>query len=273
VFRLSAFCTCDRYQLSGIIEHLEAIEGFADSLTLYADVLQVKQKDLKRDTFIFSYGCVSFFNVPEREEVKFLRLLRAFEVNPLPIDQHESEEFEFLYGSTSGVSNDQITLRSTSSLEKLSVSFALAQCVKLSIYEERISQEMEENKRLPMTLARTGSVGLSHTQISRKIGKLFIERNNVNLHFDVLDTPEFFWEQDKYKPVYDRLFNYLELGKRVDLLNKRLDIMKELLDMLADEQQNSHATKLEWIIIWLIVVEVVIMVIWDIIIKDILGYF
>ena len=100
----------------------------------------------------------------------------------------------------------------------MQVSFALAQCVKLSVYEERISQEMEENKRLPMTLARsvnsscfpriltlfvvvgsvvrrTGSVGLSHTAISRKIGKLFIERNNVNLHFDVLDTPEFFWEQ------------------------------------------------------------------------------
>lgn len=58
-----------------------------------------------------------------------------------------------------------------------------------------ISQEMEENKRLPLTLARTGSVGLSHNSISKKIGKLFIERNNVNLHFDVLDTPEFFWEQ------------------------------------------------------------------------------
>jgi uncharacterized Rmd1/YagE family protein len=42
---------------------------------------------------------------------------------------------------------------------------------------------------------RTGSVGLSHNSISKKIGKLFIERNNVNLHFDVLDTPEFFWEQ------------------------------------------------------------------------------
>jgi hypothetical protein len=102
--------------------------------------------------------------------------------------------------------------------------------------------------------------------------------------------------------MYDRLFNYLELGKRVELLNKRLDIMKELLDMLADEQQNAHATKLEWIIIWLIVFEVIIMVIcmlfalpplplyptipchhqthdWlmfqigDIIIKDILGIF
>jgi uncharacterized Rmd1/YagE family protein len=38
--------------------------------------------------------------------------------------------------------------------------------------------------------------------------------------------------------MYDRLFNYLELGKRVELLNKRLDIMKELLDMLGISYHN-----------------------------------
>jgi uncharacterized Rmd1/YagE family protein len=41
---------------------------------------------------------------------------------------------------------------------------------------------------------------------------LIIDGAQVNLHFDVLDTPEFFWEQDKYKPLYETLFNYLELG-------------------------------------------------------------
>ncbi len=66
----------------------------------------------------------------------------------------------------------------------------------------------------------------------QKVGKLFIERNNINLHADILDDPEFFWEQDRYKHVYEKLFKYLELGKRVGLLNKRLGIMKELFDMI-----------------------------------------
>jgi uncharacterized Rmd1/YagE family protein len=63
------------------------------------------------------------------------------------------------------------------------------------------------------------------------------------------------------------------VGKRVGLLNKRLDIMKELLDMLADEQKSRHATKLDSIIIYLIVFEVVVMILWDILVKDILGFF
>jgi len=42
-FRVSAFCVCDRYNLPDIIEYVESIEGFADSVVLYADVVQIKQ--------------------------------------------------------------------------------------------------------------------------------------------------------------------------------------------------------------------------------------
>jgi uncharacterized Rmd1/YagE family protein len=70
---------------------------------------------------VFSYGCVCFFNVPEANEAKFLRMMKKFEVGPLPLDQHQFEDFEFVYGTTSSVSNDTITLSSHSSLEKLSV--------------------------------------------------------------------------------------------------------------------------------------------------------
>ncbi len=66
------------------------------------------------------------------------------------------------------------------------------------MFEERIDQEIEKSKELPQSLARTGSIGLTRTEMAKKIGKLFIERNNVNLHTDILDQPEFFWEQDKY---------------------------------------------------------------------------
>ncbi len=38
-------------------------------------------------------------------------------------------------------------------------------------------------------------------------------------------------------------------------------------------QKNRHATKLDSIIIYLIVFEVVIMLLWDMLVKDILGYF
>jgi uncharacterized Rmd1/YagE family protein len=47
---------------------------------------------------------------------------------------------------------------------------------------------------------------------------------------------------------------YLELYTRTDVLNKRVDMLRELLVVLQQRQDNSSAVKLEWIVIWLIVV-------------------
>lgn len=45
------------------------------------------------------------------------------------------------------------------------------------------------------------------------------------------------------------------------------------LDVLSQQLAHQHDTKLEWIVIWLIVAEVVVQIVWNIIIKDILGFF
>ena len=49
---------------------------------------------------------------------------------------------------------------------------------------------------------------------------------------------------------------YLEMSGRTEVLNKRLDMLRELLDVLQQQMENAHAVKLEWIVIWLIVIEV-----------------
>lgn len=50
------------------------------------------------------------------------------------------------------------------------------------------------------------------------------------------------------------------------VLNKRLDMLRELLDVLQQQMENSHAVKLEWIVIYLIVAEVALQML------KILGY-
>ncbi len=48
------------------------------------------------------------------------------------------------------------------------------------------------------------------------------------------------------------------MSGRTEVLNKRLDMLRELLDVLQQQMENAHAVKLEWIVIWLIVIEVVL---------------
>ena len=102
----------------------------------------------------------------------------------------------------------------------------------------------------------SGRSCLPPTSITKRIGQLFVDRASINLHSDILDHPEFFWEDDEWLPLYLRAAKYLEIDRRAEVLNKRLDIIKELFDMLASELHNSHSNKLEWIVIILIMVEV-----------------
>ena len=106
-------------------------------------------------------------------------------------------------------------------------------------------------------MARDGKVSLGRKQITMQLGQLFVDRASINLHSDILDHPEFFWEDDEWLPLYMRAAKYLEIDRRAEVLNKRLDIIKELFDMLASELHNSHSNRLEIIIIVLIVLEVV----------------
>ncbi len=61
-----------------------------------------------------------------------------------------------------------------------------------------------------------------------------------------------------YEPEFKLFSSYLEMAGRTESLNKRLDMLRELLDVLQQQMENAHAVKLEWIVIYLIVAEVVL---------------
>ena len=137
----------------------------------------------------------------------------------------------------------------------------VAACAQLGVFERTVEQTIHETRSIPERMAIDGKVRMKRTQITKRIGQLFVDRASINLHSDILDNPDFFWEDDEWLPVYSRVAKYLEVDRRADLLNKRLDILKGLFDMLASELQNSHSNKLEWIVIILIMVEVLFQVI------------
>ena len=157
------------------------------------------------------------------------------------------------------LANDFITLSDDSPVkQRLSLSFAIGQSSVLAIFEARIERKVEEYKYIPETLAACGKVHLTERQLGIMIGEVFVIRHDVNLHTEILDTPTFFWKEENFEKDYKTVMGYLEMSGRTEILNKRLDMLRELLDVLQQQMENAHAVKLEWIVIWLIVVEVVL---------------
>ncbi|CAM9838804.1 unnamed protein product [Ascophyllum nodosum] len=230
-----------------------------------------------KDVIYFPYGAVVFWGCSEAEEKEILSSLDRFMVAKVS-DAELRESFDdmtFVYRHRRArksvpLKNDEITLDTRDPAEKLAYSCALAQSAKLFVFEERLNNTVESTSKYPQMLAATGKIPLTEVQIGRLVGQVLCEQNEVNLHSDILDTPEYFWEEDAWEPAYEALTAYLDIPLRVDNLNTRLGILKELLDVLSTQSTNAHATRLEVIIIYLIFVEVAIELVWNVIIKDVL---
>jgi len=240
-------------------ELIRAFRMNSDVRTLFfRDVLfvQVGTDDLggNKGAFIFPYGVIVMWALSEEEQAQLLKTVRPHEENPY--DTYEKESISFTYGKETEIVDDTLTLASSHLTIKLALSHGLAQSVKLSFFEGIIKKTINTTKVLPEHLSRYGKIPLSRKEMRKKMGEMFLERSFVNLHLDILDTPEYFWEHAELEPLYRQIANYLDLSPRLEVMNKRLDIVHDLFEMLGNELNHQHASQLEWAIIFLIVIEV-----------------
>ncbi|KAG9127810.1 hypothetical protein FRC07_009002 [Ceratobasidium sp. 392] len=214
------------------------------------------------EVFLFAYGTVVLWGMTEAQERRFLSSLKRFEVEKLTPDDVEKEDLNYYYANYSRIYNDVITLRRGSSyMTKLSLSHALAQSVKISLFEELIASTIEQTKDIPEALSEAGKIGMPHGEIMRQIGQLFLLRMNINLVGNVLDAPELFWDFPDLKPMYEAARSYLELPQRIDLLNARVEVLQDMLKLLKESVTSRHGERLEQIVIVLIGIEILLGVI------------
>jgi len=231
------------------------------------------------DCFVFAFGSIVVWDATEQQLETLELALKPFVGKPV-----EEKRDKVVYTSAAGrreleemaagsdveateglrlkpkIIYGNIQLTSVNSFEKLAYSYALAQSVRLDVFENDIEKAISATSQIPIHLAKVGTVGLSNRAVTIKMGELFLQRSNVNLHSDILDTPELFWEFDEYEQMYILGRSYLDIDKRIGILNQRLDIMKDLYEMLQNELNVKHSAKIEIIIIVLILAEIVLQV-------------
>ncbi|GAB4254743.1 MAG: RMD1 family protein [Methylomicrobium sp.] len=207
-------------------------------------------------SIVFAYGVVVHWNVGLDERKNLQDLLLSFAIKP----DSEPQEDNFSYEAEceqDKIQSDHIELQSADHMVLLALSHAMAQSIKLAAFENQALNTIRKTSHLPESLAREGKIQLGRKATAMIRGQLFLTKSDIILNYDLLDTPEFFWEHPEYQGIYSMAANYLEIQPRTEVLSKKLETIHELLEMLADEQKHQHSSFLEWIIIYLIAVEIV----------------
>ncbi|WP_416308034.1 RMD1 family protein [Neptunicella sp. SCSIO 80796] len=247
--RVSAFNLGDIF-VSGS-EQLELLNN--ERGVRYRDAAHIALPD--GEAWIFDYGVIIFWAVTEDER---MALLNRLQLENHQLHSDNQEHFRFVTGGSElRISQDKIVLADDDVLSRLAISHALAQSLKLNEYESQAQQTIQAYAHLPHALAETGKIKLSRQEIAKIRGNLFSTKSDIILHYELLDTPNFFWEYPEYEAIYNVAARYLEIHPRVEILSKKLSTIHELFGMLADEQKHQHSAFLEWIIIILIAIEIV----------------
>merc|ERR1712046_217054 len=103
--------------------------------------------------------------------------LRPFLERPLDTKDAEWE----------AVRGDQIILSSSNPYERLAHAYALAQSVKLGVFEVIVARSIGHTRSIPETMATIGEVRLDESELSKQMGGLLVLRCDVNLNTDILD--------------------------------------------------------------------------------------
>jgi uncharacterized Rmd1/YagE family protein len=141
----------------------------------------------------------------------------------------------------------------------LAASHALAQSTKLAQYERRAALLADATESIPRQMAETGETSLSAREATMLRGRVFLQRADLNVASAVLDSPAFLWQApDRYARLYEETREYLEVETRAEVLNTRLNVLEDLVSAVVSNLETENGTRLELIVIWLIVIEVVI---------------
>lgn len=262
----------ERIQEKRLYEPLTLDEELEEEVLYARAIYQHNEGVASRDVFFFADGAVVFWNMGESEQKAILRMLDSViesDAEPKKIDAIEHRERDFLivnpapteYSSVS--KKGQVTLSSTLDEEgivfaKYAVSNALAQSVKLGVWEAMLSTYVDSIEHIAEDLRMGRNPKLSQRDVLVKTGEFFALKHLINLDSDLLDVPDFYWDREELEKIYQKAFSHFNVSKRTTVMNERLAHCVELTEMMSTNLSHKHASRLETIIIWLIAVEVLI---------------
>lgn len=247
--KCAAFCLALRFD----INELAALLSETTLIRIIKGALLIE--DEQSWSIVFAYGAVVHWNVSAEEQAKLHQLLLDHAVNPLTTIEEDYFTFT-LNCPTTRIIEDHIEIESSDPILIFALSQGMAQSIKLASFETNAITTINNTNYIPKSLAENGRIKLSRHKIAKIRGQLFLTKSDIILNYDLLDTPDFFWEYPEYEAFYSITAKYLEIAPRTQVLSKKLETIHELFEMLADEQKHRHSTILEWIIIWLIAFEI-----------------
>jgi uncharacterized Rmd1/YagE family protein len=236
LYSVAAFATAEEYDLEALIKGLKELDLYEPKVIKNtSDVVHAVAKyqveSEPREIFFFREGSVVLWNVTDLESSNVLKFLRQYESDSYSerLVQQENELMNYRHqaeGLPSALDKDGDLLVATAdsteiTLDKYTYSNAMTLSVKLAIWEASLERYIDTIEFVTEDLKRGNKIKMSQEEVLRKHGELFALRHLINLSSDLLDTPDFYWENEQLESLYNQVCNYFAIARRTKVSWKR----------------------------------------------------
>lgn len=164
-----------------------------------------------------------FWNARDQDIAEFLGDVKPFETRPPPVT--EFEEMTFKFGASARVKSGALLLTADAdpretAREKMAYSYGLQRSVRLAVMEEAVDDAIGGMRDIPLALLTHGRLKMNKTEVMRSLGKLLGLRGTINMHSDLLETPDVYWEYPRLEELYIMVGREMDLVARIACTNR-----------------------------------------------------
>jgi required for meiotic nuclear division protein 1 len=216
-------------------------------------------QDNNRYLYIFDYGVVVFANYEPVEKSEFVRFVKNYATLEVTINLSEGYKIETDSTiSKSIVKNDFVTVTSLDPSVLRIVMLNIAQSVALEYYEALTDDLISSSKVYIIELEKRGRLSISKVNLLKYIGKVLNVKNSIVDNLYILDDPNLVWDDEDLNFLNRQLKANFDINTRFKDLDYRLQIVEDNLKLFTDVLNVRESSRLEWIIIILILIEILI---------------
>lgn len=208
--------------------------------------------------YIFKYGVICYFNFALSEKETLLAHLKPFIKNPVAQNLVVTEILTVVTNHTELDTDFNTVYLNDLDPEKIRlVMLNLSQSVALDRYAAITEGLLEETRKHTTFLELKGRLNIKDKKLQKYIAKVMNVKNKISENLYIFDSPDSAWDDQELNSLNQKLKTKFDLKDRYQVINQQLNIIKENLELFKDIMFHKESSKLEWIIIILIVIEVI----------------
>ncbi len=266
VSQFKAVALTSEINLNKIARHFGINRKFKweDCLALSEVFLKgVLNKPENKLIYIYPFGSMVFMDCEHHEISDALRYLAEIDKNLSTVNNFEYTDdykIEVSAEEQPAINNDYIIIPDEASYHRDIVITVLAKSVALERIENDINMLLDEIEDT-ITQLKKGHLLVSDEQLANTAARILGFKINTISSIMLLDKPDITWDNEEASNLFDELNSIFELNARYDIIKHKTDVLMDITTVFAELAHAKRGTRLEWVIIALLIVEIVLAVI------------